>query len=81
MAGTHVGKVNHSGVVGTHAESSSTVGSGCVDLTGDSTVSVSWASTFVGSDVVGMSGNIRCSILVGCATSSLIGWLHVQFRI
>ena len=50
-----------------------------------SIVSVGWASAFVGSDVVegevGMSGNIRCSILAGDATSSLIGWLHVRLRI
>ena len=70
-------------MVGTHAESSSTVGSGCVDFTGDSTVSVGWASVVVGSDVVGgeagMLGNIRYSILVGDATSSLIGWCGSEY--
>ena len=59
-------------MVGRHAESSSAVGSGCVDFTGDS----SEASAFVGSDVVegevGMSGNTRCSILVGDAAQHMI---------
>ena len=45
-------------------------------------MSVGWASAFVGSDVVerevGMSGNIRCSILVGDATSSLMVYFIVN---